>query len=134
MTRRAGWLAAWKRKADQYTRQVYAVYLAWRHPRTPWYARAFLGLVVAYAFSPVDLIPDFIPVLGLLDDYLLIPLGVLLAMRLVPRDVMAECQAQAQALPAQDQPRLWLAVVAVALFWVAVILILALVLARRRLQ
>lgn len=131
MSGQASWVGFWKRKARDYSRQVYAVYLAWRHPRTPWYARAFLALVVAYALSPVDLIPDFIPVLGQLDDYVLIPLGVLLATRMVPREVMAECQAQAQALIAERPPRLWAAAVVVVAIWVAVGLFLVLPWLRR---
>lgn len=66
-----------------------------RHPRTPWIAKALAIAVVAYAFSPIDLIPDFIPVLGYLDDLLLVPAGLWLTIRLVPRDVMEECRTQA---------------------------------------
>ena len=71
-------LSAWQRRAGQLKRQTYAVYLAIKDPRTPWYARVAAGLVVAYAFSPIDLIPDFIPVLGYLDDLIIIPLGIAL--------------------------------------------------------
>lgn len=66
--------------------------VASRHPRTPWYAKALLLLVVAYAASPIDLIPDPIPVLGLLDDAILLPLGVALAWKMIPTDVMQECR------------------------------------------
>jgi uncharacterized membrane protein YkvA (DUF1232 family) len=71
-------------------RDVHAVYLAARDPRTPWYARAAAILVAAYALSPIDLIPDFIPVLGYLDDLLIVPLGILLVVRLIPADVLEE--------------------------------------------
>jgi uncharacterized membrane protein YkvA (DUF1232 family) len=77
--------------------EVYALYLAYRDPRTPWYARLWAAGVVGYAFSPIDLIPDFVPVLGYLDDLLIVPLGVLLALRLIPADVMADCRARARA-------------------------------------
>jgi uncharacterized membrane protein YkvA (DUF1232 family) len=83
--------------------EIYALYLAMRDNRTPWYARALAGVVVAYACSPIDLIPDFIPVLGYLDDLLITPLGLWLAIRLVPRQVMAEARTQAQAHPEQVQ-------------------------------
>lgn len=66
---------------------------AFRHPGTPWYAKAWLLVVVSYAVSPIDLIPDFIPVLGLVDDAILLPLGIILALRMIPADVMQECRA-----------------------------------------
>ena len=75
---------------------TYALYLAYRHPRVSWYARLWTLVVVAYALSPIDLIPDFIPVLGYLDDVILLPLGVALAVRLIPDDVMAECRERAR--------------------------------------
>lgn len=85
-----------KRRVEALKTETYALYLAARHPRTPWYAKAFVAAVVAYAVSPIDLIPDFIPVLGLLDDLVLIPLGVLLALRMIPPEVMAESRAAAR--------------------------------------
>ena len=84
-------LAALKVRARALKRESYALYLAVRDPRTPWYARAVAGAVVAYAFSPFDLIPDFIPVIGLLDDVILVPLGIALALKLIPTAVMADC-------------------------------------------
>ena len=73
-----------KARAKDLKREAYALYIAAGDPRVPWYAKAFLGLVLAYAFSPIDLIPDFIPVLGYLDDLVLIPLGITLALRIDP--------------------------------------------------
>jgi len=75
--------------------RVYALYLAYKDPRTPMYARIFAAVVVGYAFSPIDLIPDPIPVLGYLDDLVLIPLGVYLALKMIPAEVMAECRVKA---------------------------------------
>ncbi|WP_238392508.1 YkvA family protein [Paenibacillus antri] len=86
-------LRAW---AKRLKRQLFALYLAARRPDTPWYAKATAAAVVAYAFSPIDLIPDFIPVLGLLDDIVLVPLGVWLALRLVPDAVLRECREEAE--------------------------------------
>ncbi|MEK9803682.1 MAG: DUF1232 domain-containing protein, partial [Curvibacter sp.] len=91
-----GWLDGIRQRARALKAETYVLYLAARHPRTPWYAKLLVAVVVAYAFSPLDLIPDFIPVLGLLDDLVLIPLGLLLALRLVPPQVLAECRARAQ--------------------------------------
>lgn len=90
LARLKGWARAIKR-------DVHALWLAARDPRTPWYARALAVALAAYALSPIDLIPDFVPVLGYLDDAILLPLGILLAIRLVPAEVMAECRARAEA-------------------------------------
>ena len=88
-------LKAW---ADRIKRDVLALWLAARDRRTPWAAKAVAAGVVAYALSPIDLIPDFIPVLGLLDDAVLLPLGILLAVRLVPKALMAEFRAAAEGV------------------------------------
>ena len=85
-------LDRWKQWARALKTEVYALYLAYRDPRVPWYARLFAACVVGYAFSPIDLIPDPIPVLGYLDDLVLVPLGVALALRLIPAEVMREIQ------------------------------------------
>ena len=93
----------WKEAANQLKREVYTLYFAVRDPRVPWYAKALAGSIVAYAFSPIDLIPDFIPVLGYLDDLVLIPLGVLLVRRLIPTHVLIDCRTRAEALSAKPQ-------------------------------
>ena len=95
---------AWKEKARTLKRETYAVYLACRDPRVPWYARVFAVCVVAYAFSPIDLIPDPIPVLGYLDDLILIPLGIKLALRMIPAEVMAESREKAREIIRQGKP------------------------------
>jgi uncharacterized membrane protein YkvA (DUF1232 family) len=105
-------------------RDVHALWLAARDPRTPWYARAFALAVAAYALSPIDLIPDFVPVLGYLDEVILLPPAILLAIRLVPPELMAEHRAAAAAAQARPVSRagaalvvaLWL-VAATALVW-----------------
>lgn len=86
----------WKQKARELKLQTYALVCAYRDPRVPWYAKGLIALVVAYAFSPIDLIPDFIPVLGYLDDLVIIPLGVCLALRMIPPQVMEECRTKAK--------------------------------------
>ncbi|UDM49057.1 YkvA family protein [Cupriavidus sp. MP-37] len=92
-----------------------------RHPRTPWAARLLGALVVAYAFSPLDLIPDFIPVLGYLDDVLLVPLGIWLTLRLIPAEVKDECRVRADAWQAThaQRPRNRAAAVVIVLVWAA---------------
>jgi uncharacterized membrane protein YkvA (DUF1232 family) len=97
-------LARWKLRARQLQAEVYALYLAYRDPRVPWYAKAVAVCVVGYALSPIDLIPDFIPVLGYLDDLVLIPLGIVLVLRIIPPAVMDECRAQARAELANGRP------------------------------
>jgi uncharacterized membrane protein YkvA (DUF1232 family) len=84
---------------------VYALYLAYQDRGTPWYAKGILLAVVAYALSPIDLIPDFIPVLGYLDDLIIVPAGVRLALRLVPSDVLAECRTRARSEFADKKPK-----------------------------
>ena len=106
-----------KQRASALKAQSYALYLAYKHPDTPWYAKAFAGLVAAYAFSPIDLIPDFIPVLGYLDDLVLVPLGVTLALKMIPAEVIAECQAEAETLIAEGKPVSRAASVVIALVW-----------------
>ena len=94
----------WKQRARQLKVEVYALYLAYRDPRVPWYARIFAACVVGYAFSPIDLIPDPIPVLGYLDDLVLIPLGVKVALSMIPADVLAESREKAQDIIRQGKP------------------------------
>src|SRR5262245_30659667 len=94
-------LAQAKRCAKAIKTDVVARWLAARDPRTPWYAKAVAGLVAAYALSPIDLIPDFIPVLGYLDDLLIVPAGILLAVRLVPADLMTKFREEARR---RDRP------------------------------
>ncbi len=124
--KKTGFAAYWKQKARWLKLQTYALYFAYRDARTPWYARAFSVLVVAYAFSPIDLIPDFIPVLGYLDDLVIIPLGVWLALKLVPAQVMADCRQQAEASLGEGKARFkFMAVIFIAV-WVLVVVLVAL--------
>ncbi len=96
---------ALKERAEALEREAYALYLAYRDPRTPWYAKVWTALVVAYAFSPIDLIPDFIPVLGYLDDLLIVPAGIALALKLIPAEVWRECRARAQREHEEGEPK-----------------------------
>ena len=81
-----------KVRARQLKKNIYLLYLIFRHPKTPWYAKALSIATVAYALSPIDLIPDFIPVLGYLDDLLIVPCGIILSLKLVPSDIIDECR------------------------------------------
>ena len=86
-----------KRWAKHLKKETYALYFAYRDPRVPWYAKLLVAFVVAHTFSPIDLIPDFIPVLGYLDDLIITPLGLALALKLIPAEVMAEARIKAEA-------------------------------------
>jgi uncharacterized membrane protein YkvA (DUF1232 family) len=109
--------ASWKDKARRLRTEVHAVYLASRHPAVPWYAKALVVLIVAYALSPIDLIPDFIPVLGYLDDLILVPAGIALAIRLIPPQVLEECRQKAAA--AKPAPRNWIVAAVIVGLWIA---------------
>jgi uncharacterized membrane protein YkvA (DUF1232 family) len=118
----------WKSRAHQLKTEVYALYLAYKDPRTPWYGRLIAALVVAYAFSPIDLIPDPIPVLGYLDDLLLIPLGVYIALRMIPAQVMADSRQQASEVMAQGKPVNKVAAAVIILIWVGLLVLAGLLL------
>lgn len=100
-------LDSWRQRDRRLKTEVYALYLAYRDPRVPWYARIFAACVVGYAFSPIDLIPDVIPILGYLDDLVLVPLGIVLALKMIPSDVMAESRERARAALREGKPVNW---------------------------
>jgi uncharacterized membrane protein YkvA (DUF1232 family) len=109
-------IRAWAREVK---RDVIALWLAGRDPRVPWYAKLVAMAVAAYALSPIDLIPDFIPVLGYLDDVIILPLGIILAIKLIPAELMAEFRAEAERQA--ERPVSRLGAVAIVAFWLAVL-------------
>jgi uncharacterized membrane protein YkvA (DUF1232 family) len=127
-------LARWRQRATRLKRDTYAIYLAFRDPRVPWYARALAFCVVAYALSPIDLIPDFIPVLGYVDDLVLVPLGIALVLRLIPAPVLAESRQRADELLTREKSAVWgparAAAVIIIVIWVAVATLAAVFLVR----
>jgi uncharacterized membrane protein YkvA (DUF1232 family) len=104
--------------AKQLKRKVYILYFAYKDTRTPWYAKVFAICVVAYAFSPIDLIPDFIPILGYLDDVILIPLGVAFALKMMPTLVIQECTVKADERMKNGKPKNWLVGSIIILVWI----------------
>ena len=92
--------------------------MAYRHPRTPWYAKVFAALIVGYVFSPIDPIPDFIPVVGLLDEMVVVPIGVLLAAKMIPPDVFEECREKARGVAEGEKPVSRVAAVVIVAVWV----------------
>lgn len=112
-----------KSKAGELKRDIFALYLAMRDSRTPWYAKALAAAVVAYALSPIDLIPDFIPILGHLDDLVLLPLGIVFVLKMIPAEVMADCRAKATTLKPQPR-RNWRAAAVLVFVWVLAVILL----------
>jgi uncharacterized membrane protein YkvA (DUF1232 family) len=114
-TARRGFLYRVKDRTRVLKHETYAVYFAARHPRTPWYAKVLAAAVVAYALSPFDLIPDFIPVLGYLDDLIIVPLGIAAVLRLMPAEVLDECRTQAQVR--LERPVSWIGAPFMVVVW-----------------
>jgi len=112
-------LEKWKQWARIIKRDAHALYLAARDPRVPWYAKALAIAVAAYALSPIDLIPDFVPVLGYVDDLIIVPAGIALVIRLIPPEIMAQHRDIATA--AQDRPVSRAAGVAIMAIWIIAI-------------
>lgn len=106
-----------KEQAKRLKIELQALYLACRDPRVPWYARALAICVVGYAFSPIDLIPDFIPILGYLDDLIIVPLGIMLVIKIIPETVMIECRARAQSATSRNKPKNWTAAGIILIVW-----------------
>ena len=101
-----------------------AVFLALKDKKTPWYAKVFAAITVAYALSPIDLVPDFIPVLGYLDDVILLPALVALTVKFIPKDVFEQCRAQAEGMWEDGKPKKWYFSLPIILFWLVIIVLL----------
>ena len=119
----------WRQRTKELQTETYAIYLAYKHPRVAWYAKVLAACVVAYALSPIDLIPDFIPILGYLDDLILVPLGISGVIKLIPPDVLDECREKAQLEMSVDRPTNWIAAIIIVIIWLllaagAVVLVL----------
>lgn len=108
-------------RAKALKQEVYALYLCSRHPRTPLWAKLFAMLIVGYALSPIDLIPDFVPVLGYLDDLILIPAGITLLIKMVPKDVLQECRDKARESTTDKKIRSWMGGVIIVSIWLVAI-------------
>ena len=115
-----GLITAWRQKVGALKTEVYALYLAYRDPRVPWYAKVVLDSVIGYAISPIDLIPDFIPVLGYLDDLVIVPAGVWLAVKMIPPSVMRECREKARTESISSRVK-WVVALAIIAVWILVL-------------
>ncbi len=110
-----------KQRARQLKKDVPAVFLALKRKDTPVIAKVMAGITVGYALSPIDLIPDFIPVLGYLDDLILLPALVALTVKLIPENVMRECREKSENLWADGKPKKWYYAVPIVVFWLAIL-------------
>ena len=113
-----------KEKAAQLKIDVPAVFLALGDKKTPWYAKIFAAITVAYALSPIDLIPDFIPILGYLDDLVILPLLVALTVKFIPKDVFAEYRERAKGMWAEGKPKRWYYAIPIVLIWALIIFLI----------
>lgn len=111
-------LTTLKNYARKLKQDLFVIYLSYKDDRTPWYAKAVAICVVAYAFSPIDLIPDFIPILGYLDDLILVPLGISLALKLIPPLVTEENREKAKEMKKDKKPKNWLVGILFILIWI----------------
>ncbi len=116
-------ITAWKQKARLLKTETHALYLAYKDPRVPRYAKAFMIAVIGYALSPIDLIPDFIPILGYIDDLIIIPAGVFLALKMIPREVLDECREKAKSEPISTKAK-WAVALVIISVWLLVIYLL----------
>jgi uncharacterized membrane protein YkvA (DUF1232 family) len=110
-----------KTKVNGFKKELKVIYIAYKRPEVPWYTKALSALVIGYALSPIDLIPDFIPVLGYLDDLLLIPLGIYLVIKLIPKEVLEACREEAEEAFREGKPKNWIAAVIIASIWILII-------------
>lgn len=118
-------ITGWKQQAKQLKTAVYVIYLVSKDPRVPWYTRVLAACVIGFAFSPIDLIPDPIPVIGYLDDLILIPLGIALVLKMVPAPVLADCQEQAQSVMERGKPTNWIAAGVIVAIWLLLVGVVA---------
>ena len=116
-------VASWKQKAELLKNEARALYLAYKDPRVPWYAKLFMGAVLGYLASPIDLIPDFIPIVGYLDDLVIVPAGIYLAIKMIPRGIMDECREKAVSNPFSSRAK-WIMACIIILIWILVIILI----------
>jgi uncharacterized membrane protein YkvA (DUF1232 family) len=114
-----------KERAKNLKTDIPAVFLALKRKETPWYAKIVAAIVVVYALSPIDLVPDFIPVLGYLDDVIILPALIALTLKLIPKSVLTECQVQSAGLWQNGKPKKWYYAIPFVLIWAAVIALIA---------
>ncbi|MBT2616281.1 MULTISPECIES: YkvA family protein [unclassified Bacillus (in: firmicutes)] len=111
-----------KNWARSLKRQIFILYFACKDERVPWHAKVFTACVVAYAFSPIDIIPDFIPILGYLDDVILVPIGIMIALKMIPKIVLTDCEVKAEEMMKNGKPKNWIVGSLIVMIWVLIII------------
>jgi uncharacterized membrane protein YkvA (DUF1232 family) len=111
---------SWRTRARRLRAEIHTLYLAARDPRTPWYAKVLVAFIIGYALSPIDLIPDFIPVLGYLDDVVIVPAAIALLIRLIPTGVLQECREKARSQPMSLRKN-WIVGIIIVSIWLLLI-------------
>lgn len=114
-------LKAWNEKSRWLRTETYALCLACKDPRVPWYAKIIIAATVGYALSPIDLIPDFVPVLGQLDDLIIVPIGISLALKMMPKEVLDEYREKAKSEISCSKPKSWIGVAIIVLIWLLIV-------------
>lgn len=109
-----------KERASLLKKDIKAVFMALKHPETPWYAKVMAGLTVAYALSPIDLIPDFIPVLGYLDDIIILPAMIAVTIKMIPKDVFEQCRIESESIWNSGKPKKWYYALPILVFWLVI--------------
>ena len=112
-------IKAW---AKNLKRQLFILYFAYRDERVPWYVKLFTACIVAYAFSPIDLIPDFIPILGYLDDVIILPLGIMFALKMIPKSVISDCEVKANEMMKNGKPKNWIVGSLIIFIWSVIVI------------
>ena len=112
-------IKAW---AKNLKRQLFILYFAYKDERVPWYVKLFTACIVAYAFSPIDLIPDFIPILGYLDDVIILPLGIMFALKMIPKDVLSDCEVKANEMMKNGKPKNWIVGSLIIFIWSVIVI------------
>lgn len=118
-------LSKFKKWDNDLKRDLYAIYLAYTKHKLPWHAKILAIVVLAYALSPIDLIPDFIPVLGYLDDLIILPLGIALLIKVIPEDIIKECKKEAENAIKEKLPKNYVAAVLIIAFWIGIVVLIA---------
>ena len=112
-------IKAW---AKNLKRQIFILYFAYKDERVQWYVKLLAACIVAYAFSPIDLIPDFIPILGYLDDVIILPIGIMFALKMIPKSVISDCEVKAEEMMKNGKPKNWIVGSLIVLIWSVIIL------------
>lgn len=114
-------LRQWARKLKN---EVIAIYFVMKHPETPLYAKIFTAIIVGYALSPIDLIPDFIPILGYVDEAILLPLAIALVIKMIPAHILSACREEATTNPPATKPKIWVAAYVIVMLWLVLLYLL----------